>query len=471
MWNMIRNQKRTAIIDENERSITYQELSLDCLDFYKQMEDRIFIFILCKNCYAAIMAYLSCIEYECIVLLLSTDIQEQQLEFLVKEYMPQYIWKPFSKKSSLKGKIKYKKFGYDLLELNGFHGKIHKDLALLLSSSGSTGSPKLIKLSYKNIKSNVAAICEYLQISTKERTITTLPMQYTYGLSIINTYIFSGATLILYDKSILHEKFWEKFNKYQITSLSGVPYTFELLKKIGFFYKSHSHLRYITQAGGKIGECLQVEISNYAMKNRIKFYIMYGQTEATARMSYLPCELSGEKIGSIGIAIPGGRFKLIDELGNEIKEDNQIGELVYEGSNVMMGYAEHIADLNKEDSLHGQLLTGDLALCDKEGYYYLYGRKKRIVKFFGTRISLDDIENHLMKNLVGNCVCVGNDDKIIILYTNKEEEGKIKISLNAILKQFIKYLELVHIKDIPRTESGKINYKKIECLYQDKKGR
>jgi len=224
---------------------------------------------------------------------------------------------------------------------------------LLLTTSGSTGSPKLVRLSAKNLQSNAAAIAEYLGLTREERAITVLPMNYTYGLSVINSHLHSGARILLTNAPVIQKPFWEFFHLQEATSLVGVPYTYAMYHRMGLFKMELPSLRYMTQAGGKLPAAMVKEFAQWARTRGIRFFVMYGQTEATARMSYLPPDRVIEKTASVGVAIPGGRFSILDANNREITQSGVDGELVYRGPNVSLGYAESRADLEKEDENNG----------------------------------------------------------------------------------------------------------------------
>ncbi|MCR5604126.1 MAG: AMP-binding protein, partial [Lachnospiraceae bacterium] len=222
-------------------------------------------------------------------------------------------------------------------------------------------------------------------------------------------------------------------------------------------------LRYITQAGGKLTPRLHEKFAEYAQDKGIKFFVMYGQCEATARMGYLPAEKAVEKCGSMGIAIPGGLFRLIDDKGQEINKPDITGELVYEGDNVTLGYAECTDDLIKGDERNGVLYTGDMARFDKDGYYYIVGRRKRFLKIYGNRVNLDEIDRMIKSHFDGiEAACSGVDDHLTIFLTNEKlaEEVKAyvvdKTGLNSVaFNTFI-------LNEIPKNDSGKTLYKELE---------
>jgi acyl-CoA synthetase (AMP-forming)/AMP-acid ligase II len=252
------------------------------------------------------------------------------------------------------------------------------------------------------------------------------------------------------------------FGDYGATSFGGVPYIYEMLDKLRFFRMALPSLRTMTQAGGKLSPELHRKFAEYAAATGKKFVVMYGQTEATARMSYLPAEKSLEKYGSMGIAIPGGEFRLIDVDGKEIDESEVVGELVYRGANVTFGYAERGEDLAKGDEWSGVLVTGDMAKRDSDGYYYIVGRKKRFLKIFGSRVNLDETER-LIKASFPNAdfACGGVDDKMTVFATDISIKDKLLefLALKTGLNQAA--FSVVEIDSIPRSESGKILYREL----------
>jgi acyl-coenzyme A synthetase/AMP-(fatty) acid ligase len=339
--------------------------------------------------------------------------------------------------------------------------KLHDDLALLLTTSGSTGSSKLVRQSYKNIISNANAIAKYIGITQADRPITTLPMSYTYGLSIINSHFLKGCAVILTNKTLMEKAFWDLLKTNKATTFGGVPYTYEMLKKLRFSRMELPSLNILTQAGGKLRPELVKEFAMMCQQKNIRFFVMYGQTEATARMSFLPSEYAISKPGSMGIAIPGGDFWLEDDKGNLITGNETVGELIYKGDNVTFGYAMSRDHLEKGDENAGVLKTGDMAKCDSDGFYYILGRKKRFLKLFGNRVNLDEVD-HLFKEAGYACVCSGEDDHLNIYTIDKNNHEEIKrfiadrtgIHPSAF---FVRYIE-----NIPRNEAGKVLYSALK---------
>ena len=270
-------------------------------------------------------------------------------------------------------------------------GTVHRfspELALLASTSGSTGSPKLVRLSRENLESNARAIAEYLRLTPDDRAATTLPMHYCYGLSVINSHLVAGASLVLTDRSVTDAEFWHEASEHRITSFAGVPYTFELLEAGGFAERMPRSIRYLTQAGGRLAPEAVRRFARLGDRRGFEFVVMYGQTEATARMAYVPAELAERAAGSIGRPIPGGRLRIDAEPGAHI------GELVYQGPNVMLGYAESSDDFALGRTVH-ELRTGDLAKQREDGLFEVVGRMNRFVKVYGLRVDLDAVQRLL----------------------------------------------------------------------------
>ena len=395
MWNEKKYLNKIAIIDEKENKYTFKQI----FNFFKKLKTknkfnkRSLVLCVTNNSFGSVFGYLFFIFEKIVPILVDTELDKSLSLKIIQKYKPKYVWAPknyFKSLSKLKIEIEF--FGFCLFTTQ-YKSKIvlNKDLALLVTTSGTTGSKKFVKLSYENLRSNTLSIINYLNISYRHKTITTLPMSYVYGLSIINTHFFSGASIVLNNFSFFQKDFWNLISKYKINSFGGVPYHYEILDRINFYRFKLPSLKYFTQAGGKISEKLQEKIAKYAITSKKKFIIMYGQAEATSRMSYLPHNYAKGKIGSIGKPIPGGKFKIFNSFDKEISV-NKEGELVYYGKNVFMGYANTPTDLTKPDENNGILKTGDIAKKDKQNFYYIVGRKKSFVKILGNRINLDEIE-------------------------------------------------------------------------------
>lgn len=424
-------------------------------------------FCLCSNTLPSLAGYIFMLKKGIVPVMLDAQKDKDVLLRLYEHYQPKWIWCPESIKIFFLSEAEtcFNYNNYTLLKIgkNSKGTNIISDLALLLTTSGSTGSPKLVRLSYHNLQSNAESIASYLDITSEERPITSLPMYYSYGLSVINSHLLKGATILLTDKAVIQKEFWDFARREKATSIAGVPYTYEMLRRLRIFKMDLPYLKTMTQAGGKLNAKLAEEFIQNAKEAGKRFFIMYGQTEATARMSYLPWDHALEKYASIGVAIPGGEFSLIDANGDEILEPDIDGELIYKGPNVSLGYAECIADLAKGDENHGILHTGDIAHRDADGYYYITGRMKRFVKIWGNRCNLDATEQ-LVKSITTNCACAGVDDKITIFVTEEGLETQIKNYLSEKTGLNTRAFAVKVIDSIPKNNSGKILYSELQKI-------
>lgn len=455
---------RTAVVTEHGVSYTYSQLVEFGEKAASEPEPRSLVFLVCENSFESVAAYIGFLRRRIVPVLVNPKIDEEMLELLINSYRPQYIFCPdgwYSKGIAVSVHGEYVLCRTDHKEKN----ILNEELAVLITTSGSTGSPKLVMQSYSNISANSSSIAEYLDIREDDRAITTMPMSYTYGLSIIQSHLLRGACIITTEKTLMDKSFWTLMKEQKATTFGGVPYIYEMLKRLRFRNMDLPSLRYITQAGGKLSKELALEFSEICRDKGIKLIIMYGQTEATARMSYLPWEYAFEKAGSMGIAIPGGKFRLKDENGADITVPDTVGELVYEGKNVTLGYALSAADLSKEDQRHGVLETGDMAKFDNDGFYYIVGRKKRFLKIFGNRVNLDETEGILNKEGF-QCVCGGKDDclKIYIVGADENEQKRAVDFISEKIKLNRSAFRTVCIDEIPRNSSGKVQYSALEDI-------
>ena len=470
MWNFSDYNDENAIINEFGEVLSYRDFENKINVINKLVSRRCLIFELCNNSIGSIVGYTAFVNNRIVPVLLNAHLERELLNNLLSVYRPSYLWLPDDMEGRFTDFEKiYETCGYSLLRTN--YEKVyplHENLALLLTTSGSTGSPKFVRQSYENIKANTDSIVEYLHLDSTERPITTLPMNYTYGLSIINTHLAVGATILATDKGLMQKEFWSFFKQQKATSFGGVPYTYEMLDRLRFTRMDLPYLRTMTQAGGKITPELHKKFAEYASNTGKQFVVMYGQCEATARMGYLPAEKAVEKCGSMGIAIPGGKFHLIDVYGKDINEPHVTGELVYEGRNVTVGYAECGDDLIKGDERGGSLETGDMAQFDEDGYYYIVGRKKRFLKIYGNRVNLDEVDRMIKGNYPELDVASSGVDDHMFIFMNDEsrlEEVKEFVVHKTGLNHAA--FKMRYLPEIPKNDSGKVTYRELENYFKD----
>jgi acyl-CoA synthetase (AMP-forming)/AMP-acid ligase II len=336
---------------------------------------------------------------------------------------------------------------------------MHADLTVMLSTSGTTGAAKLVRLSAENLTANAQSIAAYLDIGPDERAMTTLPFHYSYGMSVLHTHLLRGAALVLTERSVVEEDFWEAFQRHRATSMALVPLQFDLLDSSAFERRRLPTLGTITQAGGKLAEATVRRYARLARRSGWKLYVMYGQTEAAPRMAYVPPEDLETNAETIGRAIPGGRFEIIGADGRPIEAAGIAGELVYHGPNVMMGYATRAADLAAPAGppvLH----TGDIAQREPNGYYRITGRISRFVKIFGLRIGLDEIEQRLRSEGVA-AYATGTDGRITVFCTGRGDLEGVRMRLIAAYGLTAATLEVVPLEVVPLLASGKVDYRAL----------
>lgn len=453
-----------AVIQSDQQTLLYKDLIFESDTLASIISKRTLVFSLCTNSIESLIGYIGCLRNDIVPVLVDNKLNPELLQNLVKAYQPAYVWLPVNEKTLIPG-IQCYSYGSYILCKTGYDDNIslYPELGLLLTTSGSTGSPKLVRQSYKNIRANTESICEYLHINSYDRPITTLPMSYTYGLSILNTHLYKGATILMTEYTFMQKEFWKFLKANNATTFGGVPFTYQMLKRLRFFSMDIPSLKYLTQAGGKLPYELSLEVATKCVEKGIKFIVMYGQTEATARMSYLPPGHAIDKCGSMGIAIPGGEFWLQEENGEIINENEVVGELVYRGANVTLGYAQCKEDLCLEDERHGILVTGDMAKRDADGFYTIVGRKKRFIKIFGSRINLDETER-LLQGKGYTCACCGVDDQMSVFTEDRGKEEEIHRLLSSLLALNMSAFVVTHIPAIPKNEAGKTLYAQLEKM-------
>ena len=429
---MDRPSARTAIIDAcTGREWTYGELASVIREKAAGLasEHKSLVACVCRPDVDSATAYLASLHAGHAVMLTGPDMDV--LSAAIRGYRPDFLLKD--------GRCE--RLGASM------PGEIHPGLAVLLCTSGSTGSPKFVRLSHANIAENASQIVQSLAIGSAERALQSLPIHYSYGLSVLNSHLLAEASIVFSPASILQPGFWDAVSDHGCTSFAAVPHMYAMLARVGFERLCVPSLTTLTQAGGRLEPEAVLAVARFMRARGGRLFVMYGQTEATARMAYVPPRHLLRKPGSVGIAVPGGRMSLAPD-----------GELIFEGPNVMLGYALDRADLALGDLNQGLPATGDLAKVDDEGFYSIVGRKRRIAKLCGLRINLDEVEGLVAAGVPVAALEVG--DRLLIL-----REGGAALPARDLARKLGRMLGLpaarICVRDereLPRTNSGKTDY-------------
>ena len=453
-----------AIIDKEHSDLSYKQVLKESNEIKKKIKNKSLILIISENTLGSLLAYIFCIINNHVAIIIDSKTDKKNILKVFKNYEPNYIFLSKEIKTIFNKKCleKYSFFDQILLKNKiNKKKKLNKNLSVLLSTSGSMGSIKFVKLSRNNLKINTDSIINYLKINNKDSAITNLPISYSYMISVINTHLEAGGSIIISKYSLIEKKFWKILKNSKVTSFNGVPYTYEMLIRIGIKNIKINSLKYLTQAGGKLEKNKLKEIINFCKKNNIKFFSMYGQTEASPRISYLKPEFSEKKIGSIGKGLSGNKIYIINDTGKKILKPYVEGEIICEGKNVFMGYSKNYNDLNRPNEKNYKLKTGDLGFFDKDGFFFITSRISRITKIFGNRIDLGDLES-LMKQKGYKVVCLSDNKKIFIFIEKKYNKINLINTISQITNLNISSFKLIKLKYFPRTSNNKVSYSELK---------
>jgi acyl-CoA synthetase (AMP-forming)/AMP-acid ligase II len=342
---------------------------------------------------------------------------------------------------------------------------VHPDLFLLLATSGTTGGAKFVRLSQANLKANANDIALALGITSNDVALAHLPLHYSFGLSVITSHLSSGAKVVLSEVGLISAKLWEACRRYGCTSLSAVPAHMDMLQKLTLRRLKVDTLTTVCQAGGRADrttlEAIHLELSQRAGG---RLFVMYGQTEASPRMTTLPADKFQEKPGSVGCALPSGRLRIEGEDG-ALCAPGETGQVVYHGANVMMGYAATAEDFALGDVTGGRLVTGDLGYLDTEGYLFLTGRVARFAKVAGLRIALDEVER--IGGELAFCAAIDAGDRVIVV-TATPASGKDELAKALLQKLYdatsapLRSFDVRFVDELPRKSNGKLDYKALK---------
>lgn len=445
------NKNRIAILDENNIHYTYGELQKKADFFIKIIPPRSLVLIRCYRDIETIAFYFCMMLNHVVPIMLAPDLDEGLFYNLVEIYKPQYIWDKVREIESQD--MVYSAQEHVLYKTGEQSPLLNDSLALLLSTSGSTGSPKLVRLSYDNIISNVEACKNIVEYTENDIGVTTLPISFCFGLSTLHCHWRAGGKVLVTERTMLDPRYWTELKKWSVTNIEVVPYHFEIMRRLEILETGGLSLRFIMSGGAKLDD----KNAEFAYKlydtKKIHFYVFYGQTEVTTFVTIINDAMLIQKTDSVGKTIAG--------LKAECRGENE-KELVVMGASVSLGYAKGWEDLSLGDVNQGMIHTGDYAEMDEEGYIYLKGRKSRFIKILGIRYSLDEIEN-LLKSHFNNSdiICTGIDDLLKIFIVGNSDERAVRIFCEKKFSIHRNMIEVELIEEIPRGNNGKVLYSKV----------
>jgi acyl-CoA synthetase (AMP-forming)/AMP-acid ligase II len=423
----------TALVDvAAERTWTYADLARDVMRCAASLAGpvRSLVACLCRADAPSVIGYLGVLAADHAVMMLDASADPATIRRLLDLYQAEWVLD-----------------GGTCERLRHAGRPLHEALTLLLSTSGSTGSPKYVRLSGRGLDANAGQIVQALGIAPGERAAQVLPLYYSYGLSVLNSHLLAGACVVLPGASLVRQRFWEVMKEHGCTSLAGVPFTYAILDRIGFENFTLPDLRTLTQAGGRMEPATVLRFGRHMAARDGRLFVMYGQTEATARIACLPPDRVLDKPDRVGLAVPCGHLSIADD-----------GELIYLGPNVMLGYARGREDLARGDDNRGRLATGDLARVDDEGFYSIIGRKRRIAKLSGQRVNLDELETMLAPH--GKVAALEAAGQLILARATGEAPAGDDLAqrVRDLIGVPSRFIRVVDVGRLPRTSSGKIDY-------------
>ena len=464
--NIDRQPKDTiALIDNEGNRVTYGELAevMDTVGI--QAEPRTLLFLLCKNTVGAMAGYLGFIEHDVVPVTLNAKTDDDLLQNLMDVYTPAYIWAPSEEAGRFSYETIFECFGYVLLKTGHNRYPLNDQLQLCMTTSGSTGSPKLVRYKRGNLEANARNVAKAFGWTKDERPICDLGMQYTMGLNVINTHLYVGATVLLTTYNLMSADFWDYIKKERATNFTGVPFSYDIFYRLHFDRMDLPDLHTLSQGGGKLTDARFVQLAEFAKKTGRRFIPSFGTTETSARIACLPAELAETKTGSIGRAIPEGELFLIDENGNVLTDPVAEGEMCYRGPNVTMGYAVCREDLMKGDEFKGEYHTGDLARRDEDGCYYVTGRLSRFLKLLSYRVSLDQCERLIQQEFGIDCACSGTDQRMNIYITDADRQKAVLDYISEKTGLFKNLFKVFVVPEIIRNDTGKVRYKEMDAIF------
>ncbi|CAP56950.1 AMP-binding protein [Gluconacetobacter diazotrophicus] len=442
-------EDRTFLLEEGRRYSYHDIFRLG--DALFADSSRAVAVILCDRTHETVAAYFGALRHGVVPLLLDGHARWPTLSKTIEAYAPRYL--VGNADAVPDGYIPTKRLVSKVLfeRVVPIDYSLNENLALLIPTSGSTGDSKCVRLTGRNIESCTRAIVSYLAITEERVTVSLLPFHYSYGLSVLHNTAFVRGTMLLTEQSVLEKNLWQRIEDACVTDISGVPFTFETIRRIRLSEKVMGNLLCVTQAGGALTPRLTQYFWQYFADHNVRYFTMYGQTEAAPRISYVPPDRAMDKLGSVGIPIPGGKIEIVEEVPGAGE-----GELVYEGPNVSMGYANSWQDLATGDQFGGRLHTGDQARIDADGFVTIVGRRKRFIKLHGISVNLDHVES-VLRSAGVNCILVGKENCVVIC-TMAVDVNAVQTALKENFDFHPSAVRVEICDELPFTASNKPDY-------------
>jgi acyl-CoA synthetase (AMP-forming)/AMP-acid ligase II len=441
---------RLALLLPGGRKLTYAELAGRADEWARDLgAGKKLVAIAAERGEHTIVAYLGALRAGHAVAMLPA-CQTEQMDSFAARFAPDFVYRRADGRWRL-----------ERMDRPG-SAAIHDDLALLLGTSGTTGESRYVRLGAQALDANAASIADYQRLTQTDRAALILPIHYSYGLSVLNAHLSAGGSIYLSTAGAGDAGLADEILAAGCTNLAGVPYSFELMERAGLLSQPLAGLRFMSVAGGRLEPRLVEAFRRKLAGQSGQMFVMYGQTEATARISYVPPEKLGDKADSIGIVIPGGSLRLVGEDDRTVESANVQGDLCYRGPNVMMGYAAERADLSRGHEIE-ELRTGDIAMRDVDGFYRIVGRAKRISKIGGRRMDHAAIEAALASHGIDAAVA-GDDTRLVVAYrSGQTEQVVLAAAMRATALPAIA-VAAVKVQEFPRLSMGKIDYRRIAAM-------
>ena len=452
--NAANNIDANIFIIDGVDKYTFEEIFLLADEAYKDIPSRSIVLVESKRDLGTVIAYLGALRKQAVPLLIDANSDITMLDKLAKGYKADFIFSINDR--SIENCLPMRCFQNRFISrrVRDFGENPFSQLALLMPTSGSTGDAKCVRTSYKSLNEVTYAVLRYMPMDATRVSISSLQLHYTYGLSVLNLAIASRSKFVLTSHSWIERDFWSLVERCEVSDLSGVPFMFQILRRIKLTAKTLKNLKCVNQAGGRLEPHFTEYFIDYFASHEIPYFTMYGATEATPRISYVPSNRSKEKLGTVGVPID------IGSLYTDAEDGVSEGQLIYRGPNVCLGYSLCREDLIKGDEFNQVLETGDIGFIDEDGFATIVGRKKRFVKVFGVSLNLDALET-IIKNIVSDSVVIGEDDNVKALYVGELSADKIKEEIMSKVTFSHKGLKVISIPEILLNSAEKPDYPRL----------